>query len=160
VEFHGRQADLERLAEQLTQGAEGAGGARGQAVIVTGRRRVGKSRLVQELCDGSGAPYVVFQATRGRDPFAERADFIDAVGQVGLPSAELVSGLRPGDWNQALRGLAMALPDDRPSIAVIDELPWLTEQDSECEGALTSSSPRGGADPSGRRGGSPAARRA
>lgn len=103
---------------------------------MTGRRRVGKSRLVQEFCDRSGAPYVVFQATRGRSPVAERADFTTTLAQSPLPGAELVAGLQAGDWNQALRSLAVAVSDDNPSIAVIDEVPWMVEQDQELEGAL------------------------
>ncbi|WP_187284426.1 hypothetical protein [Streptomyces sp. uw30] len=35
------------------------------------------------------------------------------------PGAELVAGLQAQDWNQALRSLALAVPDDSPSIAVI-----------------------------------------
>ncbi len=136
MEFRGRGADLAVLEQQLRQVADGAGGTRGRAVIMTGRRRVGKSRLAQEFCDRSGAPYTVFQATRGRNPVAERADFTAGLGQSGLPDAELVAGLQPGDWNQTLRALAAALPDDTPSIAVIDEVPWLVEQDAEFEGAL------------------------
>lgn len=65
MEFQGRAGDLDLLAEQYRTVTEGAGVTRGRAVIMTGRRRVGKSRLVQEFCDRSGAPYVVFQATRG-----------------------------------------------------------------------------------------------
>ncbi len=45
-------------------------------------------------------------------------------------------GVHAADWNQALRTLAVAVPDDRPSIAVLDEVPWLVEQDGEFEGAL------------------------
>nr|WP_240969009.1 DUF234 domain-containing protein [Streptomyces sp. HNM0575] len=103
---------------------------------MSGRRRVGKSRLAQEFCDRSGAPYVDFQATRGRSPAAERADFVSALAQSSLPGAELVSGLQAGDWNQALRALALAVPDGTPAIVVIDEVPWLVEQDREFEGAL------------------------
>jgi AAA+ ATPase superfamily predicted ATPase len=103
---------------------------------MTGRRRVGKSRLAQEFCDRSGLPYVVFQATRGRNPVAERNDFIETLAQSSLPGSELVAGVRGADWNQALRALALALPADTPSIAVIDEVPWLAEQDPEFEGAL------------------------
>lgn len=66
----------------------------------------------------------------------ERADFVGMLGQSALPGAELVAGVQAGDWNQALRTLALAVPDDRPSIAVIDEVPWLVEQDREFEGAL------------------------
>ncbi|WP_327047622.1 AAA family ATPase [Microbispora sp. NBC_01189] len=136
MEFKGRAGDLELLDGQLRQVAEGQGGTRGRAVIMMGRRRVGKSRLVQEFCDRSGVPYVVFQATRGRNPVTERADFVGMLGQSALPGAELVAGVQAGDWNQALRTLALAVPDDRPSIAVIDEVPWLVEQDREFEGAL------------------------
>lgn len=105
-------------------------------MIVTGRRRVGKSRLIQEFCDRSGVPHVVFQATRGRNPVAERADFAMTLAQSQLPGAQLVAGLRAEDWNGALRSLAVAIPDAVPSVAVIDEVPWLVEQDGEFEGAL------------------------
>jgi uncharacterized protein len=97
---------------------------------------VGKSRLVQEFCDRSGAPYAVFQATRGRNAVRERADFAATLAQSLLPGAELVAGLQAQDWNQALRSLALAVPDGSPSIAVIDEVPWLVEQDRKFEGAL------------------------
>ncbi|ELP65413.1 ATP-binding protein [Streptomyces turgidiscabies] len=136
MEFQGRAEDLALLADQYLAVAEGVGATRGRALTVMGRRRVGKSRLVQEFCDRSGAPYVVFQATRGRNPVAERADFAAALAQSLLPRAELVAGLQAQDWNQALRSLALAVPDDSPSIAVIDEVPWLVEQDKEFEGAL------------------------
>ncbi|MBF6219221.1 ATP-binding protein [Nocardia abscessus] len=136
MEFTGRATDLDLLDRQLNSVIEGTGTTRGRAVIVTGRRRVGKSRLVQEFCDRSKRAYVVFQATRGRNPVAEREEFTTTIAQSPLGDAELVSGLRPGDWNQALRSLAIALPQDAPCIAVIDEVPWLVEQDPEFEGAL------------------------
>src|SRR4051794_32183138 len=136
MEFRGRTADLDLLNGQLRAVAEGAAATRGRALIMMGRRRVGKSRLVQEFCDRAGCSYVVFQATRGRNPVAERADFVATLTQSCLPSAEIVADMRPADWNQALRTLAIAVPDDAPSIAVIDEVPWLVEQDPEFEGAL------------------------
>jgi AAA+ ATPase superfamily predicted ATPase len=79
---------------------------------------------------------VVFQATRRRSPAAERADFIAAVAEAGFTGSDLVAGLQAGDWNQALMSLAVALPDDQPAIVVIDEIPWLTAEDPEFEGAL------------------------
>ncbi|MGH3680921.1 MAG: ATP-binding protein [Natronosporangium sp.] len=132
-DFSGRETDLARLDHQRHTAAETG---RGVAVVLSGRRRVGKSRLAQELCDRSGLPYLVFQATKGRNPAAERADFMQAVGESGLPGAELVRDLRAGDWNQALGALASVVPEHRPSILVLDEVPWLVEQDREFEGAL------------------------
>ncbi|MEV0359592.1 hypothetical protein AB0H71_26405 [Nocardia sp. NPDC050697] len=63
-------------------------------------------------------------------------EFTATVAQSPLGGAELVAGIRAGDWNQAPRSLAIALPDDTPAIAVIDEVPWPVEQDPEFEGAL------------------------
>ncbi|WP_322779693.1 ATP-binding protein [Frankia sp. Cas4] len=136
MSFSGRMSDIDLLRGQLRQVSTGQGGTRGRALIMTGRRRVGKSRLAQEFCDRSGAPYVIFQATRGRNPAAERADFSETLAQSTLPGAELAAGMGTADWNHALRALAIAVPDTTPSIAVIDEVPWLVEQDREFEGAL------------------------
>ena len=133
MKFVGRQRDIAALQAQL---GEVSRQAAGRAIIITGRRRVGKSRLAQQFCDMAGVDSVVFQATRGRHPGAERADFIETVASSGLPNASLVSGVHPSDWNQALRGLATALPDDRPVVVVIDEVPWLAAGDSSFEGAL------------------------
>lgn len=136
VEFRGRVNDLALLDRQLRLVRDAAATTPGQAVIVTGRRRVGKSRLVQEFCDRSGVPYAVFQASRGRNPAAERADFVTALAQSSLPGADLVAGAAGTDWNQALRVAAIAVPEQTPSVVVLDEVPWLVEQDREFEGAL------------------------
>ncbi|MEU4345168.1 DUF234 domain-containing protein [Nocardia sp. NPDC023852] len=136
MEFTGRATDLDLLGRQLSSVIDATGSTCGRAVIVTGRRRVGKSRLVQEFCDRSDRGYVVFQATRGRNPIAEREEFTATIAQSSLGGGDLISGFQAGDWNQALRSLAIAVPDDKPCIAVIDEVPWLVEQDPEFEGAL------------------------
>ncbi|MGN9786316.1 ATP-binding protein [Nonomuraea sp. ZG12] len=133
--FTGRADDLRTLDGQLRQVLEGHLTTRGRALIMTGRRRVGKSRLVQEFCDRSGLPYVIFQASRGRSAAAERHDLVEAAVCAGLPGADLVQGVEPQDWNQALRSLATAI-EDSPCIVVLDEVPWLIEQDPEFEGAL------------------------
>jgi hypothetical protein len=132
-DFTGRADDLARLDRQLRTVAEAG---RGVAVVLTGRRRVGKSRLAQEFCDRSGLAYLVYQATKGRNPAAERADFMQTISESPLPGAGLLQGLRAEDWNQVLRTLAGAAPGDGPSIIVLDEVPWLVDQDGEFEGAL------------------------
>src|ERR1700738_584550 len=136
VEFQGRIKDLALLGRQLRLVRDAVATTPGQAVIVTGRRRVGKSRLVQEFCDRSGVPYLIFQASRGRNPAAERSDFTASLAQSALPGADLVSGAVGTDWNQALRALAVAVPEQAPSVIVLDEVPWLVGQDREFEGAL------------------------
>lgn len=136
MSFTGRRADLSHLEALRQEVVKARGATRGRAALVMGRRRVGKSRLVQELCDRTAAPYVIFQATRGRGGAAERSDFLETVAQSGLANAELLGGLAAHDWNQALRALAAALPSTAPTVVVLDEVPWLIEQDKEFEGAL------------------------
>ncbi len=129
--FFGRERELGRLTQHLDLRHGLA-----RAVIVSGRRRVGKSRLVEEFCRRSTLPYVVYQATRGRNPDAERRDFLRAVARSSLPGAELLSGVSVADWTQALRSIAVALSPRTPALLVLDEVPWLVERDPEFEGAL------------------------
>lgn len=93
-----------------------------------GRRRVGKSRLVQEFCDASGLPYCFYQAVQR--PRAEAlAELRDTVLQSGLDAAETFAGAEFTTWPAALRTVAAGATQDRPLILVIDELPYLTEHD-------------------------------
>jgi AAA+ ATPase superfamily predicted ATPase len=132
--FGGRALDLAVL-EREWQGVA-AGGEAGRAVIMTGRRRVGKSRLAEEFALRIPGPSLYFQATKGRSPAAERADLVAAAGATGWPGAGDIADLPVGDWNQALRLLAMALPSQTPSLVVLDEVPWLMALSPDFEGAL------------------------
>ncbi|MEU5887909.1 ATP-binding protein [Streptomyces sp. NPDC047461] len=131
--FVGRETELALLHKRLDRvTADGVG----TAVAIRGRRQVGKSRLVQEFCDRVRRPYVFFTATKGASPVEGIADFMVELGESSLPSdPELVPRTAPTNWPDALRSLATLLPDS-PSIVVLDELPWLAEQDPVFDGAL------------------------
>jgi predicted AAA+ superfamily ATPase len=135
--FVGRAGELARLDTLLRR----VGGARrdlpGVAVLLRGRRRVGKSRLVEVFCDRAGVPAVYFQASQGADPAAERAAFGACVLDSDLPGRDLfAAGMVFPTWMSLLRQLAAALPGDAPSIVVLDELPWLLDGDPALEGTL------------------------
>ncbi|GAA3243414.1 ATP-binding protein [Actinocorallia longicatena] len=118
-----------RLARVEASGA-------GAAVAVRGRRQVGKSRLVQEFCDRTGLPYVFSAATKGASPVEAVQTFMNDLRESALPSEpELVSLLDSGSWPDAFKVLASVLPRT-PSIVVLDEVPWLAEQDALFDGAL------------------------
>ncbi|MDT5042584.1 MAG: uncharacterized protein QOE51_3569 [Actinoplanes sp.] len=109
----------------------------GLAVAVRGRRQVGKSRLVQELCNRSGLPYLYFTAVKGASVTESTAQFLAALSESDLPNDHaLLPSMPPaGGWGDMLRVLAGVLPD-QPCIVVLDELPWLTEQDDTFDGQL------------------------
>ena len=77
--FVGRTRELGLLNAQLDAVRRGGRDARGAAVLLRGRRRVGKSRLVEELAARSEVPYVVFQAAKGAGPEREYAELARAV---------------------------------------------------------------------------------
>jgi hypothetical protein len=131
--FVGRQNELALLRKRLARAtADGTG----VALAIRGRRQVGKSRLVQEFCDQTRRPYVFFTATKGASSVEGIADFMAEVRESSLPAdPELVPKIAPTNWPDALRALAAVLPTS-PSIVVLDELPWLAEQDPVFDGAL------------------------
>jgi len=102
----------------------------GRCVIVRGRRRVGKSRLIEQLCAGAGVPYLFFTASQqGR---GELDLFAEEVAQSNLPGRHVVTDAHPGTWDAALRLLA-AVVDSTPTVVVIDEFPYLVADDPTVE---------------------------
>lgn len=135
--FIGRKSELSQLNELLELVRSGGGlGRPGRALIMRGRRRVGKSRLVQEFAERSGAPHVFFTA-EGLSNGDDLRSFAQAVEESTLPDAAAFApeGI-PTRWTDALNSLADMLPEDAPSIVVIDEMPYLIAQDPGFEGAL------------------------
>jgi uncharacterized protein len=131
--FVGRRRELALLDKRLKSVTSSG---RGTAVAIRGRRQVGKSRLVQEFCDQAAVPYLFFTATKGASSVEAVAELLTALRESALPrDGELLPANSSGSWPDAFRVLAATLPD-RPSIVVLDELPWLAEQDAVFDGAL------------------------
>ncbi|MEV0727755.1 ATP-binding protein [Polymorphospora sp. NPDC050346] len=134
TQFVGRRAELNLLQKRLDQiGRTGTG----VAVAIRGRRQVGKSRLVQELCDRAGLPYLFFTAIKGASSTEATALFLAELAESTLPrERDLVPRTPPaGGWPDMLRLLAGLLPGG-PCVVVLDELPWLSEQDETFDAAL------------------------
>jgi len=132
--FVGRHTELFLLARRVDHITRTGTGL---AVALRGRRQVGKSRLVQEFCNRSGLPYLYFTAIKGASVTQSTAQFLADLTESDLSNDHaLLPGPPPsGGWGGMLRVLADALPD-QPCIVVLDELPWLTEQDDTFDGQL------------------------
>lgn len=132
--FVGRQEQLARLKALLQRVRTDRDAKPGRAVLIRGRRRVGKSRLVEEFVDRAGVPRLFFAAS-GRRVRDELQLFAEEVAASDLPGAALFDGIELGRWDAALRLLASALPDDG-SVVVLDEIPYLIAADDSFEGTL------------------------
>ncbi|WP_405484284.1 ATP-binding protein [Nocardia sp. NBC_00511] len=130
--FVGRSVELGLLQTRFQRVAESKAGI---ALAIRGRRQVGKSRLVQEFCDTAQVPYLYFTATKGMSVSESLMTFLTELRCSGIAHDPEALPESVGGWPDALRALATAL-GDTPTIVVIDELPWLAEQDDVFDGAL------------------------
>ena len=99
--------------------------------IVSGRRRHGKSFLLQALSEQVGGLYVTAVREEGRLPAIQR--FSDAVaGHAGLRPGSL----RLTDWRDVLSNALDVAARSPHSLLVIDELPYLLQHSPEIPGLL------------------------
>src|SRR5262245_23220313 len=132
MDFVGRQPELAALGSLLGQVGGDIGSERpGRCLVVRGRRRIGKSALVEEFIRRAGVPHVFFTAEISAAAAAPLGEFVNAVRESDLPEADVFAEATPGNWTAALRQLGGILPEDRPSIVVIDELPYLIDAAGE-----------------------------
>src|SRR5215475_7422041 len=116
--FIGREAELSRLAASWERAVAGAP----QLVAVWGRRRVGKTYLLNHFA--AGKPHDYFTATR-QDSEARQLERLYArIGEQLGGRARLLDIARPADWLGALRML-VELATGEPLLVVIDEMPRL-----------------------------------
>lgn len=135
--FIGRDHELAILGRLLRRvKAGGRAGRPGRAILMRGRRRVGKSRLAEEFVERVDLPYVFFTASAQSDRQLDIDLFSAALAASSLPDASLVAEQRPATWDAALHLLASAIPPDRPSIVILDEMPYLIANDPGFEGTL------------------------
>ncbi|MEU1122351.1 DUF234 domain-containing protein [Streptomyces sp. NPDC005899] len=135
--FVGRRTELGLLDDLLAPVRTGGRSGRpGRAVLIRGRRRVGKSRLVEEFLERSRLPHVFFTAVGGSKA-EDLAGFAAELAVSPLPDAGRVADFAtPQTWDAALSLLASVLPQDTPSVVVLDEMPYLVREDPTFEGAL------------------------
>jgi len=134
VDFVGRSRELGRLAREL-DAVRQAGERPGRCVLLRGRRRVGKSRLVEAFCQRAGVPSL-FYAGAGVPVAQELSQFAAEVRESDLPARDVFEGVTLNTWAAGLRLLADALPVGEPSVIVLDEVPYLVAADPGFEGTL------------------------
>jgi uncharacterized protein len=142
MSFIGRETLLQTLtADWEAVRADG----RARFVLVRGRRRVGKSRLVEELLRRTEAPSLYFTATRQALP-RELDRFRRVFGAADLPAAAALGEVGFPTWEAALGVIGHGAVRERPPIVVLDEFPYLvktsrpggrsTTTDEDIEGVL------------------------
>jgi len=113
-----RAAEWESLSSFATVPQDGA-----TLGLVYGRRRQGKSLLLESLCEAVGGFY--HMALEQEEALALRALGEDIGRYVGAPAPVSLS-----NWEQAV-GALLDLPRDRRALVVLDEFPYLVAASQE-----------------------------
>lgn len=116
----GRTKECERL--QVCLEADTA-----QLVVVYGRRRVGKTFLINEFFSNRFA--FKLTGTYGQDKSAQLQNFVSELNRKTKKRNKA-----PSDWFQAfelMRDYIESLPEDQKQVIFFDEMPWLDNQKSE-----------------------------
>lgn len=132
--FVGRRRELDALTDELDMVRESG---TGRFVQIRGRRRVGKSWLVEEFVLRNELPHVFFTATRNAVD-DDLGRFAEALAQSSLPNAAKGSGVTFAHWEAALVTAAIGATRERPSVIVVDEFPYLGEADDDHARAVES----------------------
>lgn len=120
-QFVGR-ADLLARIEAEWEGARNDG--EGRMVTIRGRRRVGKTWLVEEFVDRNTPPSVFFAASRQTEE-RELTLFAQSLATSNLPSRRLGEEASFSTWQAALVAAASESEQANPSVIVLDEFPYL-----------------------------------
>jgi len=112
--FIGRERELAVLSELAASG-------RPELFVLYGRRRVGKTELLQRLCREHRAVYFLAAQVRDKDNLrAFRSAVHEGLGDPLVENVEFV------DWSAAL-GYVAELATDERIVLVLDEFPYLCE---------------------------------
>jgi AAA+ ATPase superfamily predicted ATPase len=125
VRFVNRERELEQLGAWWGQSGAALG-------IVWGRRRVGKTALIQHFAVDRPT---AFHTGGGRPPAAELAALSRAAAPLLDAGARDLASRPFADWDDALETLASAARD-RPLLLVLDEWPALVETSPQLPGVL------------------------
>lgn len=114
MQFHGRERELDFLDELYRS-------SRPELFVLYGRRRVGKTELLQQFAAGRRAVYFLAAQVREKDNLRAFRDALSA----SLDDASLASIEFP-DWGSALNFAAERAKQER-LVIVLDEFPYLCE---------------------------------
>src|ERR1700733_5795635 len=125
-QFIGREAEMNRLKGLLQRSSA-------SLIVVRGRRRIGKSRLLAEFGKEMKSFFLTgTPPSRKMTAQLQRDEFVLQLARAGIP------GIRPDDWGNMFWNLSKHTEQGRVLI-VFDEISWMGSKDSEFLGKLKNS---------------------
>lgn len=125
--FYGRR-DLEQRLEDLT------GKRVSSFVTCRGRRRIGKSTLIEHFARKIGAQFIKVEGLKPRSGLGNEDELRAFAEQLaGQTDAEPTT---PANWLFAFKRLDREIDDDERTVVLLDEVSWLGHYDKTFSGTL------------------------
>ena len=105
-------------------------------VTCRGRRRIGKSTLVEQFARQSDARLIVIDGLPPHGKMTNREQLANFALKLSVQSSVL--NIVPEDWFSAFRMLDSALDDSRRTVVLLDEISWMGRCDGSFPGQLKS----------------------
>ena len=128
-DFVGRQtqlADLKDLWKRRTKAA---------LVTCLGRRRIGKSRLIQEFARRNAQHFFEFQGLTPRDEQTDKHQ-LRHFGEKLAEYMKLDEPVAVSSWTQAFAFLERLIPRQGRTVVLLDEISWMGRHDKDFAGRL------------------------
>lgn len=118
--FFGREDDLEKLNALL-------GKRVASLVTCRGRRRIGKSTLIEQFAKNNGAVFIKIEGVRPSATTNNAAELRSFAEQLAIQT-EAESSL-PDNWLSAFKRLDREIDDDCLTVVLLDEISWMGHYD-------------------------------
>ena len=125
--FYGRDeqiADLERLWGKRTS----------SFVTCRGRRRIGKSTLIERFAEVSGARFIMIEGLRPTKNLSNEAELAHFSSQLSATVGRDFNV--PSNWLNAFLDLDSAIGNGRRTVVLLDEISWMAHYDPSFAGTL------------------------
>ena len=125
--FIGREKELDQLNGLWNKVT------RTSLVTIRGRRRIGKSTLVEHFAAASGAKFMKIE---GLSPKTARSNKDQLKGFYSQLQLQTGKSYAVGDWLKAFKDVDGEIADGRRTVLLLDEISWMGHYDSSFPGML------------------------
>jgi AAA+ ATPase superfamily predicted ATPase len=126
--FFGRDNELESLSRLWKKRVA-------SFVTCRGRRRIGKSRLIEEFAAKSNCRFIEIAGLAPRPKMANADQLANFAAQLAAQS-ELPASIAPSSWAEAFAYLSSAIRDGGRTVVLLDEVSWMGKYDPDFAGML------------------------
>ena len=127
--FVGREKELESLKSLLSKRT-------GSLVACRGRRRIGKSTLIEEFARINGCRFIEIDGLMPREGMTNEAQLRNFADKLGAASGMELDDI--ANWREAFDRLNEVVVDSEWTVVLLDEISWMGKYDPDFPGQLKS----------------------